>query len=171
MILNDTIFPTPVAVANLLHLSEHSFYFTGSRWMGGWKPDSDWDYIAQDSPEVIAYLTGLGFRPKAGFQVYADGLTKDCLEHVSPEGTVQVTLSTDAPRKHQAAVWIRDNEFEKHLAMPKDKRSSYWFDVMVNHTAPGGARVTPLTEAELAALPIIVMQECPAADIEFDKLF
>jgi len=143
MVINDSTFPTPIAAANLLHLDGFTYFFTGSRWMGGWTPDSDWDYITQDSPEIQAYLKGLGFQSKAGFKIYADGMTRDCLEHVSPEGTVQVTLASDAKRKHQAAVWIRENEFEKHLAMPKVDRQLYWYDVMIQHTRPDGLPVEP----------------------------
>ncbi len=35
---------------------EHTFYLTGSRFFGGWKSNSDWDFFAQYSPEICKWL-------------------------------------------------------------------------------------------------------------------
>lgn len=38
-----------------------NFYLTGSRYMGGEREDSDWDFMVQDSPDLRAFLTDMGF--------------------------------------------------------------------------------------------------------------
>lgn len=47
-------------------LSPFDFYLTGSYFMECAKPDSDFDFIVQDSPEVRDFLTALGFRDMMG---------------------------------------------------------------------------------------------------------
>ncbi len=126
MVINDSTFPTPVAAANLLHLDGNTYYATGSRWMGGWKPESDWDYMTEDTPEVVTHLIKQGFVSKRGFKQYGDGSTRDVLEHKCEAGIVQVQLCVRVDLKYQVACYIRDNHFEAHLKMSADQRTELW---------------------------------------------
>ena len=59
MITNiNSLFPVMV---QKLENSGFEFFPTGSRYFGGYKPDSDWDFMAQASSEVEEFLTSNGF--------------------------------------------------------------------------------------------------------------
>lgn len=64
MILDNenTDFPTDSEVLNRMGESPFKFYLTGSRFMRlGQRPDSDWDFMTQDSPEVREFLKSIHF--------------------------------------------------------------------------------------------------------------
>lgn len=67
----------PTVLDYLAH-SQHKFYLTGSRFFGGAKADSDYDFFTQDCVEVRAELGRLGFRPEQG---YEDLVTALVLKH------------------------------------------------------------------------------------------
>lgn len=71
---------TPIIVQ--LQQSSHQFYLTGSRYFGGANLDSDWDFFAEWSIELSAWLQALGFKEKEVL-VYQD------------ETVLQIMLFTD----------------------------------------------------------------------------
>ena len=48
-------------IINQLEKSDFQFHLTGSRAMGNWHSESDWDYFTEDNPDVRAFLEKLGF--------------------------------------------------------------------------------------------------------------
>lgn len=145
MVHASTCFPAPVAVVNLLHLAPHTFYPTGSRYLGGARPDSDWDFVGPATLEVEAWLLQLGFKDMdlKGNYIGTDA-TRKMLNHVSPEGEVQVQLADDPAAKHAAADWIRDNLFELHLELDHKERGRLWTELYWAFAASPSSRAATL---------------------------
>jgi len=59
--------------------SKFDFYLTGSRFFGGARADSDWDFFAEYSNEVVSFLLRIGFRYKP-INDYFDSQTVEVLE-------------------------------------------------------------------------------------------
>ena len=59
MITNlSAVFP---AIVETLNGSSFNFHLTGSRFFGGVKVESDWDFFVEESEEVIQFLNSIGF--------------------------------------------------------------------------------------------------------------
>jgi len=48
---------------HVLENSEYEFYLTGSRYFGTSNPLSDWDFFAEETPQMKKFLIDLGFLP------------------------------------------------------------------------------------------------------------
>lgn len=74
MITNlSSIFPS---IVETLTEAPFNFYLTGSRAMGGFNKDSDWDFFVENSKEVIKFLNSIGFE-KDNDSVYSDPTVLD----------------------------------------------------------------------------------------------
>lgn len=105
-----------------LDVSGDAFYLTGSRYMGCEGPDSDWDFMAEDSYPTRVFLHQSGFTTV--FQDYSerDPRTKDVLE----KGNVQVQLVNNVMLRRHVRDTIRDHLAEKHRLATGNERSRIW---------------------------------------------
>lgn len=62
-----------LSVLKAMEQSEFNFHLTGSRFFGGARMDSDWDFFVQDSPEVRSWIEGHEFNKEfEGKNYYGD---------------------------------------------------------------------------------------------------
>ena len=154
----------------LLHSAPFEFYLTGSRYIGGARPDSDWDFIVQDSPEIRSWLSMVGFesmmtpaesvelddgfpvglRPEYDAEETGPGRTACVWQMKSEHGTVvQVLCAYNAEVKRQIRDIIKQYFFEAHLHANKDEREYLWKtigELLVWRPAYPFANLEPITE-------------------------
>jgi hypothetical protein len=108
----------------VLQNAKHKFTLTGSRYIGGHRPKSDWDFVAEDSRSVRAFLS------KNGFEDLKDkAVTSDMDGHTSTiyqSGRIQVQLSKNVEAKLFARNLIKQHFKKQHLAMPQTARRVFW---------------------------------------------
>lgn len=120
-----------------------AFYFCGSRWMGGARLDSDWDFMTADTPTIRGWLRQHGFRSLWGdawanpgdethYPMESDGATTDVWE-LAPlflgQPRLQVQLCADLERKFRTACFILEHHFAEHLRLDSAARSTLWREV------------------------------------------
>ena len=91
----------PVIIKSLTD-SPFQFYLTGSRFFGGATRDSDWDFFTKYTPEVLGYLSAMGF--EKDFDSSYDDPSVDAVyygycEHQGHRVKVDVQLVNDAYAK------------------------------------------------------------------------
>lgn len=112
-------------------LAESKFVFhpTGSRYIGYARSDSDWDYIAANTPPCRAFLEGLGFK-MMGDEKYAllesDHIGADVLEYVADDGKIQIQMSNYPSSRLFARDVIKEHFAVDHLHMNREKRQEFW---------------------------------------------
>jgi len=114
MLVGFNVKPVSVTEAVLLKMdaSKVSFFITGSRFFGWERPDSDWDFFAENSVEARSTLQLLGFREDAT-EGYQDGLTRKVFVGYS----VHVQLVNSLRRKLELNTFFGNNK--RLLAIPK----------------------------------------------------
>lgn len=105
--------------------TEIDFYLTGSRYFGCARPDSDWDFMVQDSPEVREFLKGLGFVQRVAPQ-YASNLTTEVWEVQDGHVTIQVQLSQDVQKKRAVRDFLATAMSEQHRKANREERMWLW---------------------------------------------
>lgn len=127
MVIDDTQRAVECPLYDALNAATFQFYLAGSRWMGGAKPDSDWDFLVQDSTDVRVWLVLHGFASR--WAEHRPDTTDDCTTDVwerPGEPVIQVQLCPDVQRKHRVAREIRWYWFNRHLNMSDYQRSKLW---------------------------------------------
>ncbi len=126
MILDSKV-EIPQRIVSLLFGNNFSFFCTGSRWFMCERPDSDWDFMVQDTPAVRDYLTSIGFKSHwegTENEYKRDTFTNDCWAL----DDIQIQLVNDVHLKCR----VRDLIFEFNWAFHKDadgfNRSKLWSD-------------------------------------------
>lgn len=115
---------TPTMLDTLKN-SKFEFYLTGSQFFGGAESDSDWDFFAQDSPDVWDYLHALKFVwvPNEGYKdatsvfYYRDRVT-DTAYHIQ--------LVPDVAHKLRAQMMLKP--FLKYI--PKNLHRILWNEAL-----------------------------------------
>lgn len=107
--------------------SPYDFYLTGSRYFGTETEESDWDFCAQYSNELVQFLEKLGFVNNAFVQEYLDPMTLMVMGVYLPDGNkIDVQLCKDLETKLR----IRDILFKYFYGngIPGNKmeRSQIW---------------------------------------------
>lgn len=105
----------PVMVQKLEN-SSFEFFPTGSRYFGGYRPDSDWDFIAETSSEIEQFLILNGFEAISDEEYNGD----DLIDVVYRYGIVDVQLS----RRLREKLHIQDilRKLYPH-GLPSDKEA------------------------------------------------
>lgn len=126
------LFDMPSPMSSILEKFKNhrrfKFILTGSRFIGGARPDSDWDFIVeQDEGYVMDFLTELGFTiisytDNGG----ADGNTNGIFERVENGVKIQVQLTPNVEAKLFARDTIKEYFFEQHLVMGQEQRAEFW---------------------------------------------
>jgi hypothetical protein len=133
MILDDTkgIVPqTGTFIA--LRKSNTPFALTGSRYMCCARPDSDWDFIAQDDVDTILFLRDLGFidmlTVRNGEYPGGHHSTTSVWEHVDDVSgdTIQVQLTHNLSTKRVVRDVIFAHLSEEHLKADSFERTALW---------------------------------------------
>lgn len=133
MILDDqdaNDLPDIPAIA-ALDLTGRSFHLTGSRFIGGAKPDSDWDFVTQPDELTESYLMAAGFAESPKFNKAPgknDGFTSAIYESTYRGVKVQVQVATDLQRKLKArdAIRLYPHIYWSHFFGDTAKRISIW---------------------------------------------
>jgi len=124
-------------ILEILEKNSFKFYLTGSRFFGTDRPDSDWDFFTQDSPEVRQFLRENGFReinPDSYFEFEVTDFNDYCDENTATvfrNGKVDIQCQIDVQLK------ILTQEFIKHsptiLDILKKTQTPYkvWNSVML----------------------------------------
>lgn len=109
---------------DVLQNAKHKFTLTGSRFIGGHRPKSDWDFVAEDTRSVRAFLSKNGFEDKKDKAVVSDmdGHTSTIYQN----GRIQVQLSKTVEAKLFARNLIKLHFKKQHLAMPHESRRAFW---------------------------------------------
>jgi len=97
--------PFPEWITKITSQLPCNLYFFGSRSKMFIEPtntESDWDFAIDnrhpDLPNIKLIAFDLGFRSKADVYPYQDGMTFECWELLTPEGTIQLVFKVDVTR-------------------------------------------------------------------------
>lgn len=111
---------------------DHTFTLTGSQYFGYARPESDWDFIVEDSPDVRAWLKTIGFSQLLNNEYKAKKgehtATNAVMQHATAKPLVQIQLVPSAVRK----IWVRDfimfqpHFVKAHASMGKFERGQLW---------------------------------------------
>jgi hypothetical protein len=101
--------------------SNFEFHLTGSRFFGGFKPSSDWDYFVQDSNEVRDFLVNIGFDMQEDPIFAYDDIT---IVSLFTKNDIHVQIVQNAKLKAEAQQLL--SEFAKIKAVPKEYRRYFW---------------------------------------------
>jgi hypothetical protein len=121
--------PTKSALLVALAMqADITFYLTGSHFFGCARPDSDIDFIVQDTPLVRARLIQLGFADHDLLDGYAEdrGLTNEVWECVQDGITVQVQLCADALLKRDVRDLVERFHSDTHPRFNREERAKLW---------------------------------------------
>lgn len=110
----------------ILDRSPFDFYLAGSRYMGCARPDSDWDFIAQDSTEIRKHLVTLGFEPLFEEYPIVAGNTVEVYQRVLEGHKVQVQLQRDVNVQRTIRDIIKTHMLERHIKMDREARTELW---------------------------------------------
>lgn len=94
-------------VITQMNKSEFDFYLTGSRFFGGAQADSDWDFFAEYSNEIVSFLLNIGFRYKPTNN-YFDRQTIEVLEfgrEIDVQLVNNATIKNTAQEIMRATKW------------------------------------------------------------------
>ena len=121
-------FEKPVPVLKLLGDGvPHDFYLTGSRYMGGWRSDSDWDFLVQHSDAVLFFLEREGFS-RCGDRKYDEPEgSRHSVWTVTRGGiTIQVQVAFDVQIMRCVRDCIARLEYAEHKAVRGEVRTAIW---------------------------------------------
>lgn len=102
-----------------LMASTHVFYMTGSRWLGTADRDSDYDFFATSSPELITWLVMLEFQ-EIDFSQSPYGLDP-AIQRVFRKGRIDIQLVESAELRSEMQECLK----ESGLAMIPNNSRSY----------------------------------------------
>ena len=112
-----------------LDIAPFEFFLAGSRYMGMARPDSDWDFLAQDSVPTRNHLTRIGFRSmvQGYYDISVESNTSHIYEYKGPEGLkVQVQLQRDVQKQRAVRDIIKTYMLEAHTNMNRYEREDLW---------------------------------------------
>jgi hypothetical protein len=118
--------PYGVEVFDKLSISPFEFFLAGSRYMGCARPDSDWDFITQDSPFVKQHLERMGFEEMERGYDGERGNTVLVMQKKDGDYTVQVQLCRSAHWKRVVRDIIKAHMLVEHIKMGKHQRNAVW---------------------------------------------
>lgn len=139
--------PAPYGLWQLLQDAPFAFHLTGSRFMGGARPDSDWDFIAEDSEDLRKTLDSLGFSEDilqlAKYGGQSSTHTNAVFEYyiVSDDFSEQVKVQVQVVRSLVVRLKVRDIVaeylFDEHLKCSREERAYIWqaLDDVVSYKA------------------------------------
>jgi hypothetical protein len=122
--------------------SPYKFHLTGSRFMGQEKPNSDWDFITEFSPELMEFLETNGFY-KMGSSAYNESKYLHSIRQVRVDGTqIQIQITRLLPTR----LFARD-EITKmkhvHVHMNTTERNVLWNLISEYHARINNLNVQP----------------------------
>jgi hypothetical protein len=106
----------------VLDNSEFTFYLTGSRFFGGARADSDWDFMAETSKELKDFLCDNRFLYES-CNYSRDRWTTAVFANSNNGTAVHVQLCTDVESKLRAQKWIL--EHDNGLFLPLLRRAQF----------------------------------------------
>lgn len=118
--------PYGVEVFDKLTISPFEFFLAGSRYMGCAKPESDWDFITQDSPHVRAHLERLGFTDVLPDYAPRNGNTHAVYQVTDGSFRVHVGVCPSVFLQRTARDIVKNYMLEEHIKMPKAQRTVLW---------------------------------------------
>lgn len=125
--------PRVQTIVSMVVTGEFVFYQTGSRYMGCAREDSDWDFMVQDSPEVRAWLHGIGFSDDIlayaesyGVDPHRGSQTVAVLQCVDNDHKIQVQLARDVQLQRTVRDVITHYLPEKHREAGREGRQCIW---------------------------------------------
>lgn len=118
---------------SLLYRPDFEFYVTGSHYFGCATEESDYDFLTQDSPEVIKYLEASGFTLMGADAELNAILSGDPPEYLASDargiyqlGRIQVQAVFDLKATLMARDILSTFFAEEHKAMDKEERDQVW---------------------------------------------
>lgn len=119
--------PHGVEVFDKLSISPFEFFLAGSRYMGCARPDSDWDFIAQDSPYLKEHLERIGFTQMGspGYDI-ALGNTVRIMQRRDGSYVVQVAMCRSAHWQRAVRDIIKTYMLTEHVKMEKWQLTEVW---------------------------------------------
>lgn len=120
---------------NVLRNSPNEYYLTGSRFFGGVRENSDWDFFVQSSPEVIKELVDLGICLVSKHDVqsaidsagYFDSLTNQ-IYHTEEGCGIHVQLVSDVETKFAVQKLLKNSKILGNFLTHEQKnlRKKIW---------------------------------------------
>jgi len=116
----------------LMHLPNYTFHLTGSRFFGGARADSDWDFFVADTnnPYLRQDLTAMGFE-KRSLTDYGDFLTTDVYHHRRASVHIQVVEDVNLKIHIQNVI----KRWGLFVNLPKQSQQCIWnalYETVVN---------------------------------------
>jgi hypothetical protein len=107
------------------------FYLTGSRYMNCAKPESDYDFMVQDTPEAREFLKSIGFSDNilAGSPEYAwvaDGQVNAVFMLLEGVRKIHVQLVRDVTLLRKVRDTIKAHMLDVHIASDREERAYIW---------------------------------------------
>lgn len=109
-------------ILGALEKSVFKFYLTGSRFFGGFTPNSDWDYFVQDEPDVREYLNSLGFHSDPNQDLL--GYDDSTIVSVWQLNDIHMQLVVNADFKFEVQTYL--SRMTNMRAIPKTARKHLW---------------------------------------------
>lgn len=123
-------------IYQILGLSGYRMAPTGSRYLGGAREDSDWDFILEDAPRLAPFLGTLGFSNLFGNPVDSDysigmDMSLDCMtESIWEAHEGALTIQLQVTKKFDLKVDVRNviKAFrqDEHFRMGTYQRAALW---------------------------------------------
>lgn len=133
MIVNSVMIHPALLPFQKLEHAPFDVHQTGSRYIGFHKPESDWDFVAQDTPEAQEWLAAAGFKDSELFALSnyeeegdTDGFTTAVKDAWAGGIKVQVQLTQDLAAKLWARDYIKQTLAETHASWGTKKRIALW---------------------------------------------
>lgn len=100
----------PSVIKEFFDTEEFEFFLTGSRYFGTSTPGSDWDFFVEDTPDVIAFLEGIGFELQTDKEYSHDRVTVNTYRLQN----VEVQLVSDVGLKKRAQFLLKRYSYIGH---------------------------------------------------------
>ena len=121
----------------VLEKSKYKFTLTGSRYIGGHRKNSDWDFVADNTKAIRSFLRKNGFEDlktkmldTGGLVMNIPMLEQDGLDGytftIYQKGNIQVQLSGNVKAKLFARDIIKTHFRKQHLGMERNARRDFW---------------------------------------------
>ena len=129
----NTLVPQHYCVLKALEQGPYEFFLTGSRYFGGCRANSDYDFFVQDNEAIEPYLRSLGFVEDDDAQYEDDPSFVKVMTLATAEGVIQVQLTKSKlfARKQLMQNLLQDRYKGQGLPGEKIHQKELWH--LTNH--------------------------------------
>jgi len=150
MYLNDSSISTVESMMNWMKMSKHSFALTGSRFFGGFREDSDWDFFVSHNNALVSDLMTIGFEvldAADAIHSYTDSSIAVVMEKSFDDGVVQIQLLQEGmfTFKYQAQKFL-SSRYSGFKDLPKETKKILWTNTITMLSSMKGREVFEATK-------------------------